>query len=397
MSDFARPTLWSRRAILASAGAMALPAGARAAGPIANPEPAMTAFVRRTVATSRTPGVSAAVTLADGRLVTAVAGFAHPEKRIPMTPATRMMSGSTGKTFCAATCLSMVADGLLDLDAPLAPVFRDEAWFARLPNAKALTLRILLRHQAGFPQFLDDSGFQASYVLDSIRGRDIAYSPRKMLSFLLDKKPLFPAGSQHHYTDLGYHLVGLTMEKVSGRGYYTLLQERVLSRLGGDDVTPSNTRDIPRLAAGYARGDLIAAIAKRTGRSLDADGKLRRDPSLEYTGGGLALTPRALARFYSLLATGQIIPKALVDEMINSSVKLPSQPGVDNRYGLGVYITRRPRLGRYISHAGYYPGYNSNVAYFLDHGVGAAVQVNTDHGPDIFALLRELAEAVLPA
>ena len=127
MSDFARPTLWSRRAILASAGAMALPAGARAAGPIANPEPAMTAFVRRTVATSRTPGVSAAVTLADGRLVTAVAGFAHPEKRIPMTPTTRMMSGSTGKTFCAATCLSMVADGLLDLDAPLAPVFRDEA------------------------------------------------------------------------------------------------------------------------------------------------------------------------------------------------------------------------------------------------------------------------------
>jgi D-alanyl-D-alanine carboxypeptidase len=56
-----------------------------------------------------------------------------------MTPATRLMSGSTGKTFGAATLVSLAESGVLDLDAPIAPAFAYEAWFARLPNARALT------------------------------------------------------------------------------------------------------------------------------------------------------------------------------------------------------------------------------------------------------------------
>lgn len=392
----------SRRTLLGGAGL------ALAALPFASPlgrvlaaqgstRSAIADFAASALATRMTPGVSAAVVTRDARIVTAAAGLADPQAGLAMTNATRLMGGSTGKTFCAATLVSLAEDGILDLDAPIAPVFADESWFARLPNAKALTLRMLLMHGAGFPQFLDVGAFTRSYMWDAMTGQDIAYSPRKMLSFILDAAPLNAPGAAHAYSDLHYHLAGITAEKITGRPYYDLLAERVLARLGDphDDITPANTRSIDRLAAGFARGDVIAALAGMTGRTTDEAGVLQHDPSLEYTGGGLALTPRALARFYWKLANGQIVSPAGFAQMTGSRLPVVKTAEVTSSYGLGIFINERAGFGRYISHSGFFPGYTSNVGYFLDHGFAAAVQFNTDHGPDINQALRDLAGGVI--
>ncbi len=391
-------TTINRRQALAllpvAATAMAAPAWATPA----SVEQRLIAVIKRHVGGHGAPGVSAAAVLPDGRTIAVAAGLADPETGRAMTPATRLMSGSTGKTFAATTAMALVDRQLLHLDTPLAPLFADEPWYARLPNARALTLRMLLQHTGGFPQFLDEPAFQFGFLADSVRGRDTGYSPRKMLSFILDEAPLFPAGTRHHYSDLHYHLAGLAMEKATGRGYYSLLESLVLPQLGSADVIPARSRDLPGLAAGYARGDILGAIAGITGRSTDAAGHLRHSPALEYTGGGLALTPRALAQFYWKLARGAILPPASFATMMNSNVPIdaPPQPGVTQAYGLGMFVTRRPEFGRYVSHSGYYPGYASNVAMYLDHGVAIAVQQNSDHGADIYALLKEVAAAVLP-
>lgn len=392
----------SRRTVLGAAGlglaALPFAAPLTRAWAATSPERAAAgAFATAALAMRNTPGVSSAVVTADARLVTAVSGLADPQAGIAMTPATRLMSGSTGKTFCAATLLSLAEDGVLDLDAPIAPIFADESWFARLPNARALTLRMLLMHGGGFPQFLDVSTFTRSYMWDALTGEDIAYSPRKMLSFILDAAPLNAPGKAHAYSDLHYHLAGITAEKVTGRPYYALLAERVLAKLGDPhgDVLAANTRSIPHLAAGFARGDVIAAMAGMTGRTTDEAGVLRHDPSLEYTGGGLALTPRALARFYWMLARGKIISPASFAQMTGSTLPVVKTAEVTSSYGLGVFVNERAGFGRYISHSGFFPGYTSNVGYFLDHGFAAAVQFNTDHGPDVNQALRDLASGVI--
>jgi len=358
---------------------------------------ALADFAADVMRTRLTPGVSAAVAGNDAKLVTSVAGLADPQAGLAMRNVTRLLSGSTGKTFCAATLVSLAEDGILDLDAPLTPVFADEPWFARLPNAPALTLRLLLMHGAGFPQFLEVAAFVRSYVWDALTGGDLAYAPRKMLSFILDAAPLNAPGAAHAYSDLHYHLAGIAAEKVTGRSYYELLSERVLAKLGAvrGDVLPANSRTIPRLAAGFARGDVIAALAGMTGRTTDPAGALRHDPSLEFTGGGLALTPRALAWFYWLLARGRIVSPASFQQMIGSTLPVTTTGEVTSSYGLGVYVNERPELGRYISHSGFFPGYTSNVGYFFDHGFAAAVQFNTDHGPEIHQALRDLAGGVL--
>ncbi len=362
-------------------------------------EKALRDFVRRHVGGHRAPGVSVAAVMPDGRTIAVAAGLADPATARPMTPSTRLMSGSTGKTFAAATAMALVDAGKLSLDAPMSRLFADEPWFGRLPNAKALTLRMLLQHSEGFPQFLDQLDFQWAFMSDAIRGRDTGYSPRKMLSFILDEAPLFAPGVRHSYSDLGYHLAGLALEKVTGKGYYQLLDALILSRLKSPDVIAATSTDLPGLATGFARGDILAAMAGMTGRTTDASGHLRHSPKLEYTGGGLALTPRALAQFYWKLARGMILPPASFKTMMDSSLPLPgpAQPGVSQAYGLGMFISKRPELGRYISHSGYYPGYSSNVAMLLDHGIAVAVQQNSDHGDDIYAMLKELAAAVIAA
>lgn len=385
----------SRRVVLGTGLAATVAPSVLAAAPPAL-EKAVQDAVTALMRTGKTPGVSAAVIHGD-TLLTAVAGKADPERGLRMAPETRLMSGSTGKTFAAATALSLVEEGRLSLDARIAPLFADAAWYPRLPNADALTLRMLLMHTGGFPQFLDVPGFMARYLWDSMRGRSTAYSPEEMLAFILDTPPLNPPGKAHNYSDLHYHLAGLVMERTTGRSYYDLLKERVLAPLGLADVIPSDRRQLPGLAAGYARGDILAAFAGQTGRTLDDSGALRIDPVLEWTGGGLALTPRALARFYRALALGRILKPETVALMKSSSLPLPTGPGVTSRYGLGIFITDRPEFGRYIGHSGFFPGYTSNAAHFLDHGLTVAVQFNTDSGPDVNESLRSIAQAAIAA
>jgi D-alanyl-D-alanine carboxypeptidase len=380
----------SRRSLLAQGGLVALASLLPARAMASAPRNIAAQFADKAMVKARIPGISAAI-FKSGQMATGVAGYADPQAKIPMASDTRLMSGSTGKTFCAVTVLSMVEDGQLELDKPLKPLFADEPWFLRLPNANALTLRILLNHSAGFPQFLDLFSFQAMLVSDSVLGRSIAYSPRKMLSLILDTEPLNAPGAQHHYSDLHYHLAGLAIEKVTGASYYAALQSRVLDRLGYDDVIPATSRNLPGLAAGFARGDILMAIAGKTGRTTDKEGVLRNAPNLEYTGGGLALTPRALADFYQRLLAGQLISQELVREMFTSSLPLVTSAEVKSRYGLGIFINERAEFGRYISHTGYFPGYMSNAGYFIDHGFAAALQVNSDNGIDINNSFRELA------
>jgi D-alanyl-D-alanine carboxypeptidase len=385
----------SRRGLV-GAGLAASLAPAALAGSTPALEKAVQDAVTELLRSGKTPGISAAVIHGD-TLLTGVAGKADPERGLRMSPETRLMSGSTGKTFAAATAMKLVEEGRLSLDTPIAPLFADTAWYSRLPNADALTLRMLLMHTGGFPQFLDVPGFMARYLWDSMRGRSTAYSPEEMLALILDREPLNAPGMAHHYSDLHYHLAGLVMERATGRRYYDLLQEKILTPLGLTDVIPSDRRTLPGLAAGYARGDILAAIAGQTGRTLDNSGALRIDPVLEWTGGGLALTPRALARFYRALALGRIVKPETLALMQSSSMPLPTGPGVTSRYGLGMFVTDRPEFGRYIGHSGFFPGYTSNVAHFLDHGLTVAVQFNTDTGPDVNDALRSIAKAAITA
>ena len=127
------------------------------------------------------PGATAAVALADGRVVGIATGLADRERRTAMTPDTRMFAASIGKMFVAATAVSLAHEGKLDLDAPIARYLGDEPWFSRLGGGSIITLRMLLSHSAGIRNHVGDPRFVEAWRKGRAADPDFTFAPRQAI------------------------------------------------------------------------------------------------------------------------------------------------------------------------------------------------------------------------
>src|SRR4030095_13275534 len=132
-------------------------------------------------------------------------------------------------------------EGKLDLDSRISRWLGDEPWFSKLPNGPDLTLRMLLNHSSGVPNHVDEKGFFLRAMKEA--DRNIKYD--ELLTFILGKKPLFPAGKGYKYADTNYILVGLIVEKVTGNSLYDEVSRRLLKPLGLTQTYPANANTSP--------------------------------------------------------------------------------------------------------------------------------------------------------
>jgi D-alanyl-D-alanine carboxypeptidase len=213
-----------------------------------------------------------------------------------------------------------------------------------------------------------------------------AWTPEERLSYLLDTQPPFAAGAGWDYSDTNYIVLGMILERITGRPYYDELRRRVLVPLALAHTIPSDRPDLPGLANGYAgaQNELGGYDA-----SLDADGRLRVNPQFEWTGGGVASTTADLARWGKLLYEGRAFDAALLPRMLDG---VPARLGRDVRYGLGVML-RPTALGVTWGHSGFFPGYATELLYFPELRIAAAIQVNAT-APYPRGLVPFLVEAV---
>jgi D-alanyl-D-alanine carboxypeptidase len=337
------------------------------------------------------PGATAAFILADGRYAVCAAGYADKEQKVPMKADSRMLSGSVGKTFAAAVALSLAQEGKVGLDDKIEKWLGGEDWFSRLPNGKDITLRMLLTHSSGLTDHVNDLGFGLA-VLQRTRSAtpdpDFHFKPRELVEFVLDKKPLFPAGQGYSYTDTGYILVGMIIERAAGSTYYAELQKRFLDPLKLTLTVPANTRDIPGLSPGYMSPSNPLGLPAKT----VADGKMLFNPANEWTGGGLATNPGDLVRWAKALYEGKAMPKPYRDDLLKS---VPCDKSGKTRYGAGVVI-QESGLGKIYGHDGWFPGYRTILVYLPARKVAIAMQTNTDVNQNMGKYLLALAKIVVP-
>lgn len=320
------------------------------------------------------PGATAAISLPTADILTAATGLADREAETPMTRDSRMLAASIGKSFVAATVLALESDGLLKRSDLVSSHLGDRDWFVRLPNHATMTLRDLLRHGAGLPDHVHLPTFQAAMALRVSQG-GTPLSPEDAIAFVFDAKPLFPAGSGWAYSDTGYLLLGLVIEKVTGRAYYDLVSERFLNPLGLSATSPSNGPLLRGLAAGYVAADNPFGLPPLT---MDMGGRLLWDPAVEWTGGGLASTSRDLALWGHALFSGTAMAAAYLDRLHDAVPVAPDTPEI--LYGMGVAIHADTPRGPVYGHGGWIPGYVSSLRHYADHGVTIAFQINTDVG-----------------
>ncbi|MBY6071105.1 beta-lactamase family protein [Marinobacter salsuginis] len=318
------------------------------------------------------PGITASYVLADGTAHSAAAGWADAEIREPMTPESRMLAASIGKTFVAATMVSIAQERAIDLDAPLASWLGQNSWFRRLPNHQSLTVRQLLNHTSGLPNHVYLPAF-AGAVSKRWAEPGNPFPPEALVGFVLDTEALSRPGEQWAYTDTGYILIGLVIEAITGRTYYEEVHDQFLEPLELTATSASNKRALQGLAAGYVADDNPFAFPAKT---TDRNGVMKWNPALEWTGGGLVSTSRDLARWGAALFGGQGVSEEILNTMLQPVPIGEDMPGT--YYGLGVSISRSGPLAPVYGHGGWIPGYSSSLRYYARSGITIAFQINSD-------------------
>jgi D-alanyl-D-alanine carboxypeptidase len=339
------------------------------------------------------PGITVGFALADGRSAGICAGFADVENKTPLKPSDRLLAGSVGKTFVAAVLLQLVDEGKVGLDDKLEKWLGQEPWFARLPNGRDLTIRLLMTHSSGLPEYFEVKG-----VIDALRAApDRVWKPAELVAHVLDAKPLFAAGQGWAYADTNYILVGMVVERASGQTLYDEVSHRLLKPLRLDRTIPSDRRELPETAVGYSMPRSPFGIEGR----MVVDGKFVLNPQFEWAGGGFASTPEDLARWAKVLYEGRVHkPETVVQMLTGVDASQGRGGGRGQKYGLGVQI-RESEWGISYGHGGWFPGYRTEVEYFPKFQTAIAVQFNTDAGRSIGKGLRayigDVAKVILAA
>ena len=298
-------------------------------------------------------------------------GMSDVEHAAPMKNSDRLLAGSIGKTFVAVVALKLVEQGKLNLDEKISTWFGNESWFSRLPNGKDITVRMLLNHSSGIPNHVETPAFEKALLKSA--SRDVGYA--ELIGYVLNKKPLFPAGQGYTYTDTNYILAGMIIEKISGKTLYALTDELILKPYKLQRTIPSNALVLPEVSNGYVDG-----------KPVIVNGRFTINPQWEWAGGGFASTAEDLSRWAAMLYGGEVLAQKSLDEMFKSTTT-----GEGANYGLGVMMTNS-NWGKAYGHDGEFPGYLSEMRYYPRFHLAIAVMVNSDETPEVNRFVSTAAD-----
>jgi D-alanyl-D-alanine carboxypeptidase len=315
------------------------------------------------------PGATFGLVLANGESFGLAVGFSDRETKTAMMPTDRMLAGSVGKTFAAATALQLIKEGKISLDDKVEKYLGREPWFSRLPNAKDITVRQLMNHTSGLVRY----EFKEQFTKDLTANPEKVWKPAELVAYLLDEKPPFEAGKGWDYSDTNYIVLGMIIEKVTGRKFYDEANRRLLKPLKLTNTIPQDGPRLKGVVQGYA-GPSNPFGGKD---AMIEDGKFVVNPQFEWTGGGYASTAQDLARWAKMIYEGKAFSPDLLPQVLDG-VSAPML-GRETKYGLGVIIRKTP-AGTSYGHSGFFPGYMTDIMYFPERKVAVAVQVNTSVG-----------------
>jgi D-alanyl-D-alanine carboxypeptidase len=292
----------------------------------------------------------------------------------PIKASDRMRLASVSKAFSGAVALSLVAGHTLSLTDTVG------RWLPRLPAAwSAVTLRELLQHTGGIPDFSSKRAFQEALVKSLL----IAPPPDGLLSYVAHDRLEFTPGSQFHYSNSDNIIVALMIEAATGQSYEAELRERVFVPLGLPRT--SLPRDA-RIRAPYVHGyEADSPRARNDVTELFAAG-------WSWASGGIVSTLQDANRFvraYVRGATTDRPTRAAQFQFVAGSSEPPG-PG-KNSVGLGIF-RYQTRCGTVYGHTGNTSGYTQFIAASADGARSVVVSINGQLSPKVdrrlFAELR---------
>ncbi|MFD9453209.1 serine hydrolase domain-containing protein [Streptomyces sp. NPDC059985] len=278
-------------------------------------------------------------------------GVADEATSAPMTTGLHVRIGSETKTFTVTALLRLVDRGEVGLDDPIGK------YVEGVPNGDRITLRELAGMRSGLFNYSQDADFIKR--LESAPEKPI--SPRRLLDYSFKHPVQFAPGARFDYSNTNLILLGLVLEKVTGRPLNEVIERDVIEPAGlRGTVFPTNAA----LPVPYAHG---YTDQTPSGRTVDATGW---NPSWAWAAGAMASDLDDLRSWARTLATGTLLKPATQAERLRTTPM--NIPG--DGYGLGIF-----NIQGWIGHNGSIPGYEVLPVYLPEAQATMVILLNTDN------------------
>lgn len=310
------------------------------------------AYMANLIHDKKISGAAIAVLKDDKLIFNKNYGFADLQNEMPVTDITQFNIMSITKNFIACAVLQLADRNLINLNAPV------KKYLANLPSQyDSVLIYQLLSHSAGVPDYVHVKGYMAQ--------ANRKQTPWEVLKPALNEPLEFNPGEKNAYSNSGYFLLGLLIEKVTGKRLDKFLKENIFNPVGlNNTYLDDNSSTVKLKSKGY----------------ISVNGQLKEEtpliPSQYWAAGGIVSTKADLIKWDESVINGKVLPINVINQMMQPS-KLDN--GIIGDYGLGYELLNDQKM-KVAGNNGVGIGYNAANLKFLNDGITVIVLTNTSNG-----------------
>ena len=307
-------------------------------------------FVRAEISKRSIPGLSIAV-IRDGKVIRETSyGYSNLELQTPASMHSVYEIGSISKQFAAEAIMLLVEDGKLKIDDSITkhlPANSPDIW-------KTITIRNLLNHTSGLKDWTEIKEF--SYRRE--------YTPEEFIDLVKSFPLQFQPGESWLYSNTNLPLIGIIVERVSGKSFEDFVNERIIKPLAFPSIRFKHQEDIVRdRATGYILRDGVLK-----------NGEPFR-PRVIAASGGILATATDLAKWWEAVLVGRVVKQTSLDQML-APAKLSNGRTVAHGFA---FFTDTFNGHKMIQHFGStVGGFGSIVRYYPKEKLALAVIGNLE-------------------
>ncbi len=312
------------------------------------------------------PGISMAVYDKTKGWFTGSAGYADIQQKKPFLPCQISRVGSTVKIVTAVSIYQLAEQGLINLDAKISDYLPQDILHG-IKNADKATIRQILTHSSGIYNYILDAQFQ----LASLNDLEKVWQPMELLSYARNKDEYFVPGTDVQYSNTGYVLLGMLIEKVSGTNFPAYFKQHIFealhlnhTRFNIQDPVPA---DLPRgYVDWYNTGKIFESTYYSGWDYYSADGGLQSNPY------NLIMLTRGLF-------DGNLLTSSSLQKMLQTEPFSKEEDFFPIKHASGIFKIQTP-YGEAWMHSGEAIGYFATILYFPAKDVTISWMTNGYYG-----------------
>lgn len=266
-------------------------------------------------------------------------GYADIKNKIPSTTDTKYRIGSISKTFTTVLFFQLVEEGKITLGTKLSE------YYPEVQNSDKITMELLLTHRSGLYNFTNS--LDTSFYLHP-------RTKKEMVEMIVSNKPVFEPDEKSEYSNSNFVLLGYIIERITGKDYADLLQERICKKADLMNTyygRPSSISD----------NECYSYKPENNNWVLEPE----TDMSVPHGAGAIVSSPNDLLKFIEALFGGKLISKTSLDEMLKTK----------DKFGKGIFpMNFEDKKG--FGHTGGIDGFVSALTYFPDEKLAVSYCCN---------------------